>query len=118
MDLWQRLSETDRPILLYGMGNGADKIIDRLSERGIEVADFFASDGFVRGQVFHAKTVLPRSVALQTYPDAIILLAFGSAREDVLTSVAELRQTHTLLVPDVPVFGDNLFDSAFYTQNS
>ena len=26
-DLWQYLSETDKPIVMYGMGNGADKIL-------------------------------------------------------------------------------------------
>lgn len=117
MDLWQMLSQTERPILLYGMGNGADKIISVLAERGIAVADFFASDGFVRGQVFHGKTVLSASDALTRYPDAIVLLAFGSARDEVLTAIEKISQTHTLLVPDVPVFGTTLFDDAFYAQN-
>ncbi len=117
MDLWQMLSATNRPILLYGMGNGADKIISVLSARNIEVTDFFASDGFVRGQVFHGKTVLSATEALLRYPDAIILLAFGSARPEVLEAIEHIRKTHTLLVPDVPVFGDNLFNEAFYTEN-
>ena len=117
MDLWQTLSQTTRPILLYGMGNGADKIIDVLTARGIAVTDFFASDGFVRGQVFHQKTVLSASEAKSRYPDAIILLAFGSARPEVLAAIDSHRQTHTLLAPDVPVFGDNLFDDAFYRSN-
>ena len=43
---------------MYGMGNGADKIIEVLDALGIEVADFFASDGFVRGHSFHGKKVL------------------------------------------------------------
>ena len=103
MDVWQTLSQTDRPILIYGMGNGADKIIDRLSACGIHVCDFFASDGFVRGQVFHNKTVLSKSDALSRYPNAIVLLAFGSARKEVLEAVAEIQKTHTLLAPDVPV---------------
>jgi FkbM family methyltransferase len=117
MDLWQKLKETERPILLYGMGNGADKIIDVLACRGIAVTDFFASDGFVRGQVFHQKTVLSASEAKTRYPDAIVLLAFGSARDDVLAAVANIRKTHTLYAPDVPVFGNNLFDDAFYAAN-
>ena len=117
MDLWQTLKESQRPVLLYGMGNGADKIISVLEERGISVADFFASDGFVRGQCFHGKTVLSASEALSRYPDAIILLAFGSARDEVLEAVDKISKTHTLLVPDVPVFGANLFDNAFYQEN-
>lgn len=117
MDLWQQLSKTDRPILLYGMGNGADKIINSLGHYGVTVSDCFASDGFVRGQIFHGKPVLPRSEALARYPDAIVLLAFGSARPDVLQAVSEIQATHTLLVPDVPVFGDNLFTEPFYLSH-
>lgn len=118
MDLWQMLSKTDRPILIYGMGNGADKIITQLTKRNIPIADFFASDGFVRGQVFHGKTVLSAGEACRHYPNAIILLAFGSARDDVLENVNRIRQTHTLLVPDVPVFGTTLFDETFYRTNA
>ncbi|MBE6672077.1 MAG: FkbM family methyltransferase [Ruminococcaceae bacterium] len=117
MDLWQTLANTNRPILLYGMGNGADKIVQRLAQHGASVADFFASDGFVRGQLFHGKPVLSRTEALSRYPDAIVLLAFGSARDEVLDAINEIRATHTLLVPDVPVFGDNLFTKEFYTEN-
>ena len=36
-NLWQYLSETDLPITIYGMGNGADKIIAELEKRNIEV---------------------------------------------------------------------------------
>ena len=57
-DLWQYLSATDKPIVMYGMGNGADKILTVCKRYGIEVQDFFASDGFVRGHSFHGKPVM------------------------------------------------------------
>ena len=41
-NLWTHLAKTDLPITVYGMGNGADKIIVELSKRNIDVADFFA----------------------------------------------------------------------------
>ena len=56
-DLWERLENESRDILLYGMGNGADKILAVLSRRGIPVAGIFASDGFVRGHSFHGMPV-------------------------------------------------------------
>ena len=34
-ELWQYLKNADKPIVLYGMGNGADKIIAVLEEYGI-----------------------------------------------------------------------------------
>jgi hypothetical protein len=57
-DLWQYLSESEKHIVMYGMGNGADKILKVCEAKGIEVCDFFASDGFVRGHSFHGKKVL------------------------------------------------------------
>ena len=47
-ELWKHLKETKKPIVLYGMGNGADKIITVLENFGIPYCDVFASDGFVR----------------------------------------------------------------------
>ena len=43
-DLWSYLRETEKTVVLYGMGNGADKILAICEQNGIEVADFFASD--------------------------------------------------------------------------
>ena len=56
-DLWERLAATDKKIVMYGMGNGADKILRACDEKGVTVCDFFASDGFVRGHLFHGKRV-------------------------------------------------------------
>ena len=79
-DMWLRLKETQKPILMYGMGNGADKILAELEKRGIEVSGFFASDGFVRGHNFHGKRVLSYSEAKEKFGSFIVLLAFGSSR--------------------------------------
>ena len=57
-DMWEELRQSKKPIVMYGMGDGADKILAVLESRGISVSDFFASDGFVRGQTFHSKKVL------------------------------------------------------------
>ena len=51
-DVWQILQLTDKPVVLYGMGNGADQIIDLCDRMQIKVAGIFASDEFVRGQFF------------------------------------------------------------------
>ena len=44
-DLWSYLQSTDKKIVMYGMGNGADKLFSRLAEIGVTPADVFASDG-------------------------------------------------------------------------
>ena len=123
-DLFERLyneqkSPSPRAILLYGMGNGADKIIAHLESKGIGVADVFASDGFVRGQVFHAKQVLSFSQIKERYaPDkCVILLAFGSARPEVLDTVQSVAAAYELLVPDMPVCGGPVFDAQFFAAH-
>ena len=80
-DLFTYLKHTEKPIVMYGMGNGADKILAALTERGIEIADFFASDGFVRGHSFHGKTVLSYSAVKEKYGigNFIVLLSFASS---------------------------------------
>ena len=57
-DLWTYLASTSKTVVMYGMGNGADKILAVCNRYNIEIKDFFASDGFVRGHSFHGKTVL------------------------------------------------------------
>lgn len=117
-DLWHYLkarSDSGRPILLYGMGNGADKILAVCEKFGITVRDCFASDGFVRGHSFHGRRVLSFTEARETYGDSmLVLLSFATSRPDVLQLIEQVAATCELYAPDVPVCGDTLFDSAFY----
>ena len=78
-DLWEYLSSTKKTVVMYGMGNGADKILAVCEKYGIEVCDFFASDGFVRGHAFHGKTVLSYSEIKEKYKDFIVLVSFAVA---------------------------------------
>ncbi len=116
-NLWIHLKETELPIVIYGMGNGADKIIEELEARDITVADFFASDGFVRGHHFHGKRVLSLSEVKEKYEKFIILVAFGSSLPEVMEKFIALAEVHELYAPDVPVCGGELFDAAFYRKH-
>ena len=66
-DIWEYLANTDKPIVMYGMGNGADKILNVCNSKNIDIKDFFASDGFVRGHSFHGKRVLSYSETKEKY---------------------------------------------------
>ena len=118
-DLWHYLSECSRPIVMYGMGNGADKIIKICERYGIEISDFFASDGFVRGHSFHGKVVLSYSTIKEKYADKapIVLLSFASSLENVIDTIKSVADEFELYAPDVPVFGDTLFDFEFFNAN-
>ena len=118
-DLWQNLkalSDGGRPVLLYGMGNGADKILAVCDSYGIPVADFFASDGFVRGHSFHGKVVLSFTAACEKYgaENMIVLLSFASSRPEVLETIGRVAATCELYIPDVPVCGTELFNAEFF----
>jgi len=118
-DLWTYLSETDKKIVMYGMGNGADKIISICERYGIEICDFFASDGFVRGHYFHGKRVLSYSEVKEKYgkDNVIILLSFATSLPDVLENIYKIADECELYAPDVPVCGTTLFCREFYEEN-
>lgn len=49
---WEKLQAETRPIFIYGMGDGAEKIMRVFREKSIPLAGIFASDEFVRGHSF------------------------------------------------------------------
>ena len=118
-DLWEYLKHTQKHIVMYGMGNGADKILAVADAKGIEIEDFFASDGFVRGHSFHGKRVLSYSEAKQKYGahNMIVLLSFATSLPEVMQTILHVADECELYAPDVPVFGDTLFDAAFYATH-
>ena len=119
MDLWEYLADAEKNIVMYGMGNGADKILAVCRQKGIEVKDFFASDGFVRGHSFHGKQVLSWGEIKQKYgtENLIVLLSFGTSRPEVLENIDRIATEAELYAPDVPAFGNGVFDRAFYEAN-
>ncbi|MBE6624230.1 MAG: FkbM family methyltransferase [Ruminococcaceae bacterium] len=117
-DLWHYLKTVSKPILIYGMGNGADKIIAVLESYGIKYEDVFASDGFVRGHSYRGKIVLSYSQAKEKYGDFIILLSFGTHLSDVMEKIYALDKLHELYAPDVPVCEGQLFCDEFFDFNS
>ncbi len=116
-DVWDVLARETRPIVVYGMGNGADKLLSRFEKYNVTVADFFASDGFVRGHSFHGKRVKSFSEIKAAYADFVIVLSFASGREEVLSLFREIDAAYTMYIPDMPVSGDLYFDRSFYNEN-
>ena len=116
--MWQSLRREERPIVVYGMGNGADKLFGRLSSLGVSVADVFASDGFVRGHSYRGMRVLSFSEIKAKYEDFCILLSFASRLPEVIDMLSAIDKEYTLYVPDMPVAGvDEYFDRDFYNSN-
>ena len=118
-DLWERLAAERRPIFLWGTGNGADKILDVCEARSIPISGIFASDGFVRNRCFRGFSVTSWAETKGLCGDEkpIVLMAFASARPEVLENAKRIAAQATLLAPDVPAFGEGLFTRAFAKEH-
>lgn len=104
LSLWDYLKEVRKPIVLYGTGDGADKILDRLQEEEISVEDIYVSDEFARGQTFRGYTVKPFSLLLRTEKPLIVLIAFASERPELLERFYALNELQETYAPHVPLF--------------
>ena len=112
-DLWQKIAADPRPKVIYGMGDGGDKLIARLEEKGIPYAEIFASDDFVRGQFFHGKKVLTLKEVEERYDDFIVLVSFATRLPEVIGNIESIAARHPLYIPDMPVYGETYFDLPF-----
>ena len=110
--VWQHLKETDKPIFMYGMGDGALKIMNVFDKYGIKLEGIFASDDFQRGHSFMGFPIRKLSYIEENYSDFIIVLAFGTFREPLLSYLYNLSEKHEFYAPDVPVciVDDVIFD--------
>jgi FkbM family methyltransferase len=116
-ELWQYLKTATKPIVLYGMGNGADKIIKVLEENGIKISGIFASDGFVRDKVVHGFKISTYSALKEKFGDMIVLLCFGSSLPEVIKNIVKIASEQELYAPDVPVIAGEVFTEEYYKQN-
>ena len=117
-ELWQYLKQTEKPIVLYGMGNGADKIIKVLDSYGIRFSGVFASDGFVRDKEFHGFKISSYQELKEKFGEMIVLLCFGSSRPEVIANVKKIASEQELYAPEVPVIGTGLFTEKYFKDNS
>ena len=117
-NVWNVLKTCGKPVVLYGMGDGADKVLSAFEHYGIEASAVIASDEFVRGQSFHGFTVKKLSDVEQEFDDFVIALCFASQLPDVMNNIKSVAKAHPLFVPSVPVFGDVIFDDDFVSDNA
>ncbi len=105
--VWDVLRQTHKPVVLYGMGNGADKILDWCEENDVRVEGVFASDEFVRGQQFRGFTV-ERYDALRARlgDELLVVIAFASERPEVLERFVQLAHTTQVVAPHLPLFDE------------
>lgn len=118
LSVWDRLKQAEKPIVLYGMGDGADKILKIFEQRKIPLAGVFASDAYVRGHSFAGHIVKTFSQIQEDFSDFIIVLAFAAFRDPLLGRMYELDAQYEFYAPDVPVCveDDTVFDLDYIRQ--
>ena len=116
-NVWDYLSKSDKPIAVYGMGNGAQKIMETLEAHGGKVSDIFASDEFVRGHSFFGFKVMKYAEICEKYEDFIVVLGFATHLDSVLDKIRQISQQHPVFAPDVPVAGNGLFTIDYVKKN-
>lgn len=114
---WEYLACSEKPLVLYGTGNGADAVIDEFQRLGISISEVVASDGFVRKRDFRGFTVKSISEIEEKYEDFIIVLGFASAVPEVMDSIKALSQKHKVIMPVVPVFGGTVFNREYLERH-
>lgn len=114
---WELLGETSLPIFLYGMGDGALKILKQFEHFGISCDGIFASDEFVRGHSFAGYKVRKLSEIEAEHENFVIVLAFAAGYESLIERINSIAERHILVAPDVPVVGEGLFTKEFLTEN-
>lgn len=115
--VWEFLKATPLPIAVYGTGNGADRVFSEFEKLGITVSAVIASDGFVRSRTFHGFEVKSVSQAEEELGDFVVALCFASPLPQVIENIKELSKRHKVVMPSVPVFGDNIFNKDFLQKN-
>jgi len=98
------------PVVVYGMGNGADKVIDEFNRLEIPVKGVTASDDFVRGQMFRGFKVTKLS---EFSGEFVVAVAFATCIPEVMEHIYSLCEKYRVIVPCVPVFGDEIFNREF-----
>ncbi len=113
LSVWEKLGKTDEPIIMYGTGNGADKVIDVLDSLNIKLSGVTASSGFVRERFFRGFPVKPLEYFEEKYSDFTVIITFGTSIPEVIENIFNISKKHKILVPCVPVIGTEIFDRRF-----
>lgn len=115
--VWEELKNRSKPIVMYGTGNGADKVVDVLNELNIPLSGVTASRTFVRKREFRGFQVMPIEHFEEIYDNFTLIITFGTSIPEVMDNIYSLAEKHTVLVPVVPVIGTQIFDRDFYNKH-
>ena len=95
---WERIKNSHKPIFIYGMGDGCEKILNRFKMLDIKISGIFASDDFVRGQSFCGFKVLKLSDVEKICDDFLVIPAFGSSLPEIINRLENISKAYNFYV--------------------
>lgn len=107
---WETIANSQKPVFIYGMGDGCDKMLKIFDEKGIKADGIFASDDFVRGQSFAGYKV--RKLSEVQGENFLCVLAFGTSLSEIMNRIDNLENSVELIAPDTSVTDDTYFEKS------
>ncbi len=117
-DFWKRIRETDLPVVMYGTGDAADRLIRLLGERGVRISGVFVSDDFVRNRTFHSFRVLSYSRAREIFGRMAVVMGFGTHDGKTIENIKAIAAENEFYCPCLLTDEDGRpFDSEYYLSH-
>ena len=100
--VFRRIADCPLPLVMYGTGDGAERITRIIKGYGREIELYFSSDDFFREErIFMGKPVVKYSDVCRVLGDFAVILGFGSARADVVRNIRRIAAERVLIAPDI-----------------
>lgn len=115
--LYDEIKKEKKDIVIYGIGDGADKLTGVLSSFGLHPRAVCCSDDRYKEKTVFSLPLMRLSDCVKTFPDAVFLLAFGAHDDETISAIRHLSESVDLRIPDLPVAGDDLFTPEVYERD-
>lgn len=100
-DFWGRIKATELPVVLYGTGDAADRLVSLMEQRGVRINGVFASDSFVRRRTFHSFKVLSYTEARRIFGRMCIVMGFGTHEKNVIEEIKKIVLDNEFYCPSL-----------------
>lgn len=98
-DFRASVKETSLPVVLYGTGDAAERLLSLLENIGVRCCGCFASSGFVRNRTFHGYKVLSYEDARRIWGRMAVVMGFGTHEEDTIRDIKEIAEENEFYCP-------------------
>lgn len=100
-DFWRSIKDTTLPVVLYGTGDAAERLLSLMEKRGVRINGVFASSGFVRSRTFHAFRVLSYEDARHIFGRMCVVMGFGTQDRRVIEDIKKIARENEFYCPSL-----------------